>query len=68
MKKRTARAFDRRGAPGEFGRPDGTYHSQRFDVRVIWLGATWDATGSANTHPLPCESQTGAYVGMMHIF
>ncbi len=27
-----------------------------------------DATGGANTDPLPGESQTGAYVGIMHIF
>jgi predicted porin len=27
-----------------------------------------DATGSANTNPLPGESQTGAYVGVMHLF
>jgi predicted porin len=27
-----------------------------------------DATGNANTNPLPGESQTGAYVGVMHVF
>ncbi|BCZ81466.1 porin [Paraburkholderia terrae] len=32
------------------------------------LATSRDATGSANTNPLPGESQTGAYVGVMHVF
>jgi predicted porin len=32
------------------------------------LANSRDAAGSQNTNPLPGESQTGAYIGLMHIF